>query len=50
MHVIVCICVCEFWDEIILRGEECETPCKVKLFITVTVQAASLGISLNLGS
>ena len=24
MHVIVCICACEFWDEIILR-EECKT-------------------------
>ena len=24
MHVIVCICVCEFQDEIILRGEECK--------------------------
>ena len=28
MHVIVCICisVCEFRDEILLRGGECEAP------------------------
>ena len=25
MHVIVCICACEFWDEILLRMEECKT-------------------------
>ena len=25
MHVIVCIYVCEFWDEILLRMEECKT-------------------------
>ena len=25
VHVIACVCV-EFWDEILLRGEECETP------------------------
>ena len=25
MHVIVCICVCEFQDEILLTGEECKT-------------------------
>ena len=25
MHVIVCICACEFRDEILLRGEECKT-------------------------
>ena len=49
MHVIVCMCVCEFRDEIILRGEECENSGKVKRKITVTVQAASLGISLDLG-
>ena len=30
MHVIVCICVCEFRDEILLRGGGCETPDKVK--------------------
>ena len=24
VHVIICICACEFWDEIILRGEECK--------------------------
>ena len=29
MHVILCICVCEFWDEILLRGGECETLDKV---------------------
>ena len=26
MHVIVCICVCEFQDKILLRGGECEAP------------------------
>ena len=26
MHVIVCICVCEFRNEILLRGGECEAP------------------------
>ena len=26
MHVIVYICVCEFRDEILLRGGECEGP------------------------
>ena len=25
MHVIICICVCQFRDEIRLRGEECKT-------------------------
>ena len=25
MHVIVCICACEYQDEILLRGEECKT-------------------------
>ena len=25
MHVIVCICACEFRDEILLRGEEYKT-------------------------
>ena len=25
MHVIVCICACEFRDKILLRGEECKT-------------------------
>ena len=25
MHVIVCICACDFQDEIFLRGEECKT-------------------------
>ena len=25
MHAIVCICVCEFRDEILLRVEECKT-------------------------
>ena len=25
MHVIVCICVCEFQDEILFREEECKT-------------------------
>ena len=25
MHVIVCICACEFRDEIFLRGEKCKT-------------------------
>ena len=23
--MIVCICACEFWDEILLREEECKT-------------------------
>ena len=32
MHVIVCICVCEFWDEIFLRGEECENLGKCEIF------------------
>ena len=49
MHVIVCICVCEFWDEILLRGEECEDPGKVKRYITITVQATSVGIYVDLG-
>ena len=25
MHVIICIRACEFWDEILLRGEEYKT-------------------------
>ena len=49
MHVIICICVCEFRDEILLRGEECDSLGRVKRYITVIVQAISLGISLDLG-
>ena len=45
MHVIVCICVCEFRDEILLRVEGCETPDKVN----DKTRVANLGISLDLG-
>ena len=44
MHMIVCICVCEFRDEIILRGGKCEAPEKFeflkkgKMIISVKIQ------------
>ena len=44
MHVIVCICVCEFWDLILLRRGECEAPENLnflkmgKMVISVKIQ------------
>ena len=32
MHAIVCVCVCEFRDEILLRREECKTREKLNYF------------------
>ena len=41
--------MCEFRDEILLRGVECENPGNVKREVTFTVQTVSLEISLDLG-
>ena len=40
--------MCEFRDEILLRGEEYENPGNVKREITVIVQTVSIEISLDL--
>ena len=43
MYVIVCICACEFREEILLRGEECKT--WVNLNFKTMKQTSPLGSS-----
>ena len=51
--MIICICVCEFRDKILLRGDECENPGKFEIFHkTINYRysiGCKLGIFLDLG-
>ena len=45
MHVILCICACEFQDEILLRREECKT--QVNLSFSKKNRANTMNLPLR---